>query len=203
MAQPWSKLDVVNQMLGLQGERPVNSLESTHPSIPGALLYLDTTDAEVQATRWWFNTEKAELSPQLGTGFIKLPNNCITFDSYGRLPHLTVRGDRLYNTDDRTYVFTAPVQGKLQRLVPFDELPLLARVYIGTSAMLKFQNNYDADTTKSRMLMEQRKEAYGNMNSEHIRIVGANMFNSPGVAVSLSEIRGNRYTTGGARRRWS
>lgn len=203
MAIPWSKLDVVNQMLGLQGERPVNSLESTHPSIPGAQLYLDTTDGEVQATRWWFNTEEAELAPSLGTGYIQLPNNCLSFDAYKRLPNVTVRGDRLYNADERTYVFTQPIQGILHRLVPFDELPILARVYIGTAAMLRFQNNYDADAMKSRMLQGQEQRAYANMNAEHIRVVGANMFNSPGVAVSLSEIRGNRYTTGGSRRRWS
>lgn len=200
---PLQKLDIVNQMLGLQGERPINSLDSTHPSLPGALLYLDSWDAQVQATRWWFNTETATLTPQLGTGYIKLPNNALAFDILDRVPNLTVRGDKLYNPDEQTFVFTAAVTGVLHRLVPFDDLPILARAYIGAKAKLAFQNNYDADPVKTQALNREVGESFANLNAEHTRVVAANMFNRPAVARALANIRGSRYTAGGTRRRWS
>lgn len=197
------KLDIVNQMLGLQGERPINSLDSTHPSVAGALLYLDSWDSTTQAKRWWFNTESATLTPQLGTGYIRLPNNALAFDVPDRIPNFTTRGDKLYNLDTQSFVFQQPVTGTLHRLVPFDELPLLARAYIGARAKLAFQTNYDADPQKTALLQREVTECYAAMNAEHTRVVAANMFNRPAVARALANIRGNRYTSGGARRRWS
>lgn len=197
------KLDIVNQMLGLQGERPINDLESTHPSLSGALLYLDSWNAQIQATRWWFNTENATLTPQLGTGFIRLPNNTLAFDIPNRSPNITTRGDRLYNLDTQSYVFESPVQGVLHRLIDFDDLPILARAYIGARAKLGFQDSYDADQIKTANLKQEVQMTYGNMNAEHIRVVSANMFNRPGVAAQLANIRGNRYSAGGSQRRWS
>lgn len=196
------KLDIINQMLGLQGERPLNTLDSTHPSLAGALLYLDSWDAQVQATRWWFNTEYSTLTPQLGTGYIRLPNNALSFDNLDRSPNLTTRGDKLYNNDTQSFVFTSPVVGVLHRHVPFDDLPLLARAYIGASAKLAFQNNYDADPLKTQLLQREVSKTYADMNAEHIRVMATNMFNRPAVARALANIQGNRYTAGGSQRRW-
>lgn len=189
-----TKLDIVNEMLGLQGENPINTLDTSHPSVAGALLYLNNWDSRIQATRWWFNTEKAKLFPDVGTGFIKLPNNTLSFDIYDRDPNLTIRGDKLYNTDTRSYVFTRAVEGKLHRLVPFEELPLLARSYIAAQAKLAFQNNYDADPNKTRVLQSEVSLSYAALNSEHIRQVGANMFNRPGVKRTIADVWGDRRT---------
>lgn len=197
------KLDIVNQMLGLQGERPINDLDSTHPSLPGALLSLDSWNAQIQARRWWFNTENTTLVPQVSTGYIRLPNNTLAFDIPNRLPNLTTRGDKLYNLDTQSFVFEKEVQGVLHRLVDFDELPILARAYIGARAKMAFQDSYDADTNKTANLAREVQETYGSMNAEHIRVTAANMFNRPGVAAQLANIRGNRYTAGGSQRRWS
>ena len=59
-------LDVVNDMLGLLGERRVNSLAEPHPLIPDALAKLDTATTIVQADLWWFNVEYPTLTPQSG-----------------------------------------------------------------------------------------------------------------------------------------
>ena len=48
-------LDVVNDMLGLLGERRVNAIDEPHPLIPDALAKLDTASSTVQAVMWWFN----------------------------------------------------------------------------------------------------------------------------------------------------
>lgn len=181
------KLDVVNQMLGLQGERPINTLESVHPSVAPALLALDTWNSSIQSRRWWFNTERATLTPQLGTGFIRLPNNTLAFDALVRYPHVAVRGEKLYNADTQTYVFTAPVAGWLHRLIDFDDLPMVARAYIAARAKQAFQSSYDADPIKTRDLKEEVQETYVAMNSEHIRIMSVNMFDSPSIQRAIAD----------------
>ena len=101
-------LDVVNDMLGLLGERRVNAIDEPHPLIPDALAKLDTASSTVQAVMWWFNVEYPTLTPQVGTGNLLVPNDTAACDSLTQYPRLAVRGNRLYNLDDVTDVFTDP-----------------------------------------------------------------------------------------------
>ena len=68
-------LDVVNDMLGLLGERRVNAINEPHPMIPNAIAKLETATAWVQADMWWFNVEYPTLTPQAGTGELLVPND--------------------------------------------------------------------------------------------------------------------------------
>src|SRR5574337_684155 len=106
-------LDVVNDMLGLLGERRVNDLNEPHPMIPDALAKLSTASAYVQADLWWFNVEYPTLIPQAGTGEILVPNDTAGCDSLTQYPRLAVRGNRLYNLDDVTDVFEQPIRVRL------------------------------------------------------------------------------------------
>ena len=99
-------LDVVNDMLGLLGERRVNAIDEPHPMIPNAIAKLETATAWVQADMWWFNVEYPTLTPQAGTGELLVPNDTAACDSLTQYPRLAVRGNRLYNLDDVTDVFT-------------------------------------------------------------------------------------------------
>ena len=110
-------LDVVNDMLGLLGERRVNAIDEPHPMIPNALAKLETATAWVQADMWWFNVEYPTLTPQAGTGELLVPNDTAACDSLTQYPRLAVRGNRLYNLDDVTDVFTAPIRGRLPKVV--------------------------------------------------------------------------------------
>ncbi len=190
-------LSIVNEMLALQGERPVNSLESTHPSLAGARLFLENRVLRLQAKGWWFNRENATLTPQVGTGYIRIPNDVISFDGFDRKPVYTIRDNRLYNTTDGTYVFDRPVTGLLIRHVPFDAMPVLARAYIGAAAKLAFQNTYDADPQKTVELRREVQETMQDFYAENTRQEGINMFNRPKVARDLALIQSTRVNAGG------
>ncbi len=185
-------LDVVNAMLGLLGERRVNDLMEPHPMIPNALAKLETATAWVQADMWWFNVEYPTLSPQAVTGHLLVPNDTAACDSLTQYPRLAVRGNRLYNLDDITDVFSDPIRVRLHRVVPFDDCPLLARAYMAARAKLDFQKDHDGDSMKAQILAQEVKDSYARMHAEHIRNAKANLLGRPSVAVKLMNIVGGR-----------
>ena len=185
-------LDVVNDMLGLLGERRVNAIDEPHPMIPNAIAKLETATAWAQADMWWFNVEYPTLMPQAGTGELLVPNDTAACDSLTQCPRLAVRGNRLYNLDDVTDVFTAPIRVRLHRIVPFADCPVLARAYIAARAKLDFQKDYDGDSMKAQILAQEIKDSYARMHSEHIRNAKANILHRPSVLAKLQAIVGGR-----------
>ena len=185
-------LDVVNDMLGLLGERRVNAIDEPHPMIPNAIAKLETATAWVQADMWWFNVEYPTLTPQAGSGELLVPNDTAACDSMTQYPRLAVRGNRLYNLDDVTDVFTAPIRVRLHRIVPFDDCPLLARAYIAARAKLEFQIAYDGDTTKAQLLAREIQETYAKLHAEHTRNAKANLLYRPSMVQKLGAIVGGR-----------
>ena len=185
-------LDVVNDMLGLLGERRVNALNEPHPMIPDALAKLETATTWVQGDMWWFNVEYPTLSPQAVTGHLLVPNDTAACDSLTQYPRLAVRGNRLYNLDDITDVFSDPIRVRLHRVVPFDDCPLLARAYMAARAKLDFQKDHDGDSMKAQILAQEIKESYARMHAEHIRNAKANILHRPSVLAQLQAIVGGR-----------
>ena len=185
-------LSVVNDMLGLLGERRVNDLLEPHPMIPDALAKLETASSYVQADLWWFNVEYPTLIPQFDTGQILVPNDTASCDSLTQYPRLAVRGNRLYNLDDVTDVFEQPIRVRLHRILPFDDCPVLARAHIAARAKLDFQKDYDGDSTKTQVLAREVQDSYNRMHAEHIRSANSNLLYKPSVMVKLLNIVGDR-----------
>lgn len=185
-------LSIVNEMLGLLGELPINDLDAFHPVVPRALATLNTANAVIQAKPWWFNTEYPTLVPQVGTNEIMLPADTLSVDSLTASPNVAQRGRRLYNATDSTYEFTAPVKCIISRLIPFDDLPISIRSYVGAEALLIFQNTIDGDQVKTNLLVARRQSASNDAKAENTRRRKSNMFNRPGIAYTLAQIAGTQ-----------
>ena len=188
----YSTLEVVNSMLGLLGELPVNSITDPHTLIPAALAAITNQNALVQVDFWWFNVEYPTLIPQAGSGLILVPEDAASVDSLTQYPRLAVRGNRLYNLDDITDVFTQPLRVRLHRVLPFSDAPAVARAHIAAKAKLEFQMAYDGDSTKAQIIQQEIKETYIRLHSEHIRNAKANMLMRPSVQHTLNRITGSR-----------
>lgn len=188
----FSTLDVVNSMLGLLGELPLNAVDEPHPLVPAALAALSTQASLVQADFWWFNVEYPTMYPQATGGQVLVPNDAASVDSLTQYPRLAIRGNRLYNLDDVTDVFTSPLRVRLHRIMPFDDVPVIVRAHIAAKAKLEFQLAYDGDGTKAQFLQQEIKETYIRMHSEHIRNAKANMLMRPSVTPTLNRIVGDR-----------
>ena len=188
----YSTLEVVNSMLGLLGELPVNSITDPHTLIPAALAAITNQNALVQVDFWWFNVEYPTLIPQAGSGLILVPDDAASVDSLTQYPRLAVRGNRVYNLDDITDVFTQPLRVRLHRVLPFSDAPAIARAHIAAKAKLEFQMAYDGDGTKAQIIQQEIKETYIRLHSEHIRNAKANMLMRPSVQHTLNRITGAR-----------
>lgn len=173
------KLDVINAMLGSMGEAPLNTLTEPHAFRGAALSIFDSVNAQVQGRGWWFNMEELELQPSALDSNIYLPGDTAAVRTPTR--NVTRRGNRLYDLDGGTYVFTEAVKVTLIRLLPIEDLPEAAAQHVRAMCVLKFQTTYDGDTDKTRALTD---EVFGQdgtrviLYAEHTRNRRTNLITS-------------------------
>jgi len=139
-----SELDAVNIMLGTIGESPISSLDAATGVVDAvtAQQILKEVLIQVQEEGWHFNTEtNFTLTPTADTGEIFLPANCIEVDTMGndRQIDVAVRGRRLYDRIEHTFVFTETLSCDMTLLLEFEDLPQAARHYISIRAARVFQ----------------------------------------------------------------
>lgn len=184
--------DVVNEMLGLLGEAPVNDIDVEHPLIAAGLSHLRTANAREQGRGWWFNTERTTLTPT-GEGEILLPTDILTIDPIDGSLQAAQRGTRLYNLSPGTanpYTFTSPIECGLIRLLPFEDLPTGAQALVSLSAQYSFIVFFDGDAQKIDAIRLQLRDALVTLNAENIRAKDVNMLNNASFVRTLWGIRG-------------
>lgn len=162
-----TNLEVVNACLASMGEKPINSINDPHPMRYAATQLLYRENRRRQAVGRWYNKETIELQPDALDHKVYLPGDTIGFQTLGR--QVAIRGRKLYDLKNGTDVWTENVKGTLVRLVKFDELPESAAAYIASEVVLKFQLDYDGDSTKTRQLVTDRDDAKELENVDNIR----------------------------------
>ena len=138
-----SELDAVNTMLSTIGESPINSLDNISGVVDAVIArsVLNEVLVQVQEESWHFNTDTNMTMVPDVNGFIYIAPNMIQIDTVGQdeLLDVSMRGNRLYNKADHTYVFTKSIQVNVTYILPFDELPQAARHYVTIRAARVFQ----------------------------------------------------------------
>lgn len=129
--QRLTKLEAVNQILQAIGQKPVNTLEGT--TSRWALLAeseFNRSNREVQQSGWNYNQDSDfTLSVDAATGTIPVPASIIRFVIDGA-PHITIRGDRLYDRKRNTNLFDMAECGTATQLLEFEELPEVVKHYV-------------------------------------------------------------------------
>ena len=136
-----NKLAAVNSMLRMIGESSVSDLATpTRSDVDAAIALLEEVSREIQSEGWWFNREVVDLVPD-GNGEIVLNETILSVDKtlYSPSTEYVERGDggvmKLYNTKDRTFVFT---ESKVEVVIIFqflfEELPEVVRKAITSRA---------------------------------------------------------------------
>lgn len=184
----FTELDVVNQGLSLLGQLPVNDVLTPHPAVPSILSHLAIANKQVQSRKWWFNYETTVLTPQASDRRIQIPNDVAAVDARDRRLTVSQRGRYLYNNTTGTYTFTAPLQVKLHRIVPFTELPPSAAAYVMTQTMLRMQAGLDGDGVRYRDISASDTAALLTLSSEDIRFTQANLLDRAGVRSGLGRV---------------
>lgn len=165
---PTTKLEAVNVCLTNIGEAPVTSLESG--LLVDAQIASDIVDEisrEVQSIGWNFNTEEFDLTPDTD-GFINLPASTLRVDSVKTNFHedLIMRGSRLYDKDNNTYVFTEGKTVEVILYLVFDELPETVRRFIALRAARVFQERQLGVDALSAQNREDERRAWAMLMSE-------------------------------------
>lgn len=142
MLSPTTELEAINTMLSTIGESPVNTVEDTgNVDVVIARQILQSVSREVQARGWHFNTEKNYNITPDSEGYLVLPNTVLKVDTVypDDSKDVVVRGSKLYDRENHTYVFTDAVKVDMTVLLTFDELPEVARNYVTIRASRIFQ----------------------------------------------------------------
>lgn len=194
----YTTLEVVNGCLASMGETPLSSLVEPHAMKGAAIAELNRANKTVQSKGRWFNTEEVSFNPDSVNGWITLAGDAIKFESGSKTapakPWLVQRGNRLYNLNTRSYVVGEGVEGRIVRLVPFEELPPVAADFIATTAVLKFQSNFDGDNNKRQELKEDNNRARIEFMAEDIRQRRVNLLDSNRTLTRIR--RNNTYVLG-------
>lgn len=170
-----TELDIVNSCLKSMGRSPINSITGGSPIIASAQSSLRTAMLEEQGIGWWFNTEFLNLDADTD-GFVYVPADTLALVVEANPPWMTTRGSRLYDNRVGDYYKTTGKQKViLTRLIPLDDLPYQAQRLVETSAVLGFQEAFDADSTKITIATSAYQKAFAILKAQHTRAVAANM----------------------------
>lgn len=179
-----TRLDAVNLCLSGIGREPVATLETADLDAAMAISVINQTSLDIQnndGKGWWFNREDNWALEPDAQGRITLPNNTLsileargTFHDVGN--RLTVRGNKVYDTDDHTYDLRHAV-GKDGRIVfrlilllPYEELPATARSAISWRSRRIFGDDTVGDAQQSQRDQQNEMRAYRAMEAENQRV---------------------------------
>lgn len=188
--------DAVRVMILAHGTTPPASLHEANPLIGQCTAWVEWSTKAFQAERWWFNEEVLTLHPQADTGYILLADDVGHVDlAESKIPRVSARGNRLYNNDDNTDVWSTSQRVTVYRILEFDRLPVSAKVYAALEATVLFLNSKEAPATTVAEYKARALVARGVMGAENIRQEALNRFEMPDIADALEGIQGP-YTKG-------
>ncbi len=174
-----TKLEVLNHMLGVIGETPVSDPESSHPSVLSAAVQLNRVNKEMQVRGWWFNTEyDLKLQPN-ESGHIVIPAGTLYIDPLTPYSKLTKRGGKLYDPVNHTFNIGKEISVDVMLLLPIEDLPETAAMYVQHKAAYDFYVNDDGDETKSNRLKMEVDTSWAALHSEELRQSGVNAHDRP------------------------
>lgn len=135
-----SEVQAVSELLAAIGEDPVENIEDLPPSGNTALATLRGTSRDFQEEGHWFNQETDYVLEPNGSGEIIIPDSILDIDSVDG--DAIQRGSRLYDRENKTYLFNTSVSCSVTFHLKWDELPSVARRYITALAIEKFVDGF-------------------------------------------------------------
>lgn len=169
-----TEVEALNILLSAIGASPITKTDN-----PQNVDAINARDAliqatrEIQAERWYFNTEENyPLTPDARTGEINVPANIISIDHIGRFgqrPQFAIRGAKLYDLFRHTYKFEHPIYLNVHLSLAFEEMPETAKQYAIARAARKFQEAALGDPNLRTWTREDEAFARAHLMDEHLR----------------------------------
>lgn len=181
-----TKLRALNTLLANIGAAPVNSVDTPSADVALALATLDEASISVQNYGWHFNTEDDYPMTPDDDGFVALPDNVILVDvDVANNPDdldVVVRGSRLYDRANHTYVFAKPFKARIVRALEWDDLPQAARTYIMILAARMFQDRAVGSEKHHGFTLRDEQMALANLKRFEAQTGDYNIFDNHSVS---------------------
>lgn len=183
-----TKLELVNHLLQVTGERRTVSLDTGNPSVIQAEQALDSYNEDFQTKGWWFNTNKAQTLTHNNAGEILLPPSILEFTvTAARLDwsqpmektRFVRRGNRLYDSWNNTYNIGHAVVGDLVIRLEIEDLPAVAQQYLKHYAAEQYCIDDDADNIKVDKLSQRSMLAFHRLKAAEMKAEATNALDSP------------------------
>lgn len=187
-----TELDAINTMLSVIGEAPVNSVENTGVvDAAMARQILTETLRQVQARGWHWNTDPGvTLTPTFPLpGDVYVPANTMRVDPVDVSMDYVQRGTRLWDRRNHTFKFSSPVVVDIVRLLPFDDLPQVARDYIMIRAARIFQDRVVGSETLSGFNDKDETRAYAQLRNAEAETGDYNVLSGSWAAARILDRR--------------
>lgn len=167
------KTDAINLCLRYIGESPLPvgiTLDTLDPQHEAVIIdrILDETSAKLQLQGWWFNSETWTFQPDSTTGKIQIPESVLYFKTTSGDNYL-LRGTSLYDAENKTYVFTEPVEASVVWNLKFEELPTSFAFFVNYTAAQETQMLFSGEATLNTDLAKRISEAFVRLQREHLR----------------------------------
>jgi hypothetical protein len=181
-----TKLRALNTLLANIGAAPVNSVDTPSADVALALATLDEASISVQNYGWHFNTEDDYPMTPDDDGFVALPDNVILVDvDVANNPDdldVVVRGSRLYDRANHTYVFAKSFKARIVRALEWDDLPQAARTYIMILAARMFQDRAVGSEKHHGFTVRDEQMALANLKRFEAQTGDYNIFDNHSVS---------------------
>ena len=172
-----TELEIVNDILRATGESPVNSINSSHPSVTAIRTQIQRTVAKLQRRGYWFNTEyDHEFQP--ANNRITLPSDVSSIVPVD--PNVILRGTSLFHRTNNSYLFTEPVKVlSLVRVLEIEQLPESVKEAVKYSAAVEYVRDLIGDANLLGELKVLAQTAMIAVLNEDLEAEQLNAFNRP------------------------
>lgn len=181
-----TKLDAVNISLSAMGEPKISTLDGAAVDAQIASDLIDETSRSVQSRGWHWNRERLTLQPDV-FGIIKIPANTSRIDTIESNvdTDVVIRGDRLYNRREASFIFELPLILEVYVFLEFEELPYSAKQYITMRASRLFQQRVLGSPVLSEYSQDEERQAYLTLVQDEHEVADYNMLTDSWQTVSI------------------
>ncbi len=182
-----TEVAVVNALLKVIGESPVNAIDLGHPDIVAALNTWDEYSSEIQSNVWWYNKETWQLVVQTDNK-VTIPSNVIAID--GPSTSYIKKGRYLYDMEEHSYDFSSATESDLELDMimnwELDELPPVMFNYILARAKLSMLVDLAYDANKEKKLEREVEIRKFLAQKHHLRFAGPNAISTTNAQALLT-----------------
>lgn len=186
-----TELEAVNAMLASIGESPVASMDDAFVDAGLARELLAQASRQMQSRGWEWNTDREMTLAPNATGEIIVPASTLRMMPLNGETYV-LRGLRVYDRDNRTYIFTTSFTADIVSFLGWEDLPEPARVFAYMRAARRFQDRLGADNEQRRILAADEQGAWSNLQEYEAEVGQYNAIRSDRVIQRMGRYRNRR-----------